>query len=125
LGYSGFADFQFFLREIDSFLSGPGFHPFESQGIPVALAVFHTVFNVLNAMVLIGFASVIARLVVTRLVPLKDEDEEEFRLKYINTGILSTAELSLFQAKKEISVMPKDQKDDRLCQVAFQCKKRG
>jgi phosphate:Na+ symporter len=38
------------------------------------------------------------------LVPQKDEDEEEFRLKYINTGILSTAELSLFQAKKEISL---------------------
>jgi phosphate:Na+ symporter len=54
-------------------------------------------------LLLLGFAPLIAT-IVTRLVPLKEEDEEEFRLKYINTGILSTAELSLFQAKKEISL---------------------
>ena len=100
--------FNFILREIDHFLVGAGLlSPFEEpHGIPVALAVFHTLFNVLNALLLLGFAPLIARL-VSRLVPLKDEDEEEFRLKYINTGMLSTAELSLFQAKKEISVYAK------------------
>lgn len=97
--------FNFFLREIDHIMVRAGLlSPFESaHGIPVALSVFHTVFNVLNAAFLIGFAPVIAR-IVTSLVPLKTDDEEEFRLKYINTGILSTAELSLFQAKKEISL---------------------
>ena len=97
--------FRFFLVEIDNFLTGLGLlSPFEAaEGIPVALSVFHTVFNVLNAVLLMGFAPLIARF-VTRLVPLKVDDEEEFRLKYINTGILSTAELSLFQAKKEISM---------------------
>jgi phosphate:Na+ symporter len=97
--------FRFFLREIDHFLVGAGLaSPFISpQGIPIALSVFHTVFNVLNAALLLGFAPLIAK-VVTRLVPMKVEDEEEFRLQYINTGILSTAELSLFQAKKEISL---------------------
>ncbi len=97
--------FNVFLRIIDQFLTGAGLaSPFVSaQGIPVALSVFHTTFNVFNALLLVGFAPLIAVL-VTRLVPLKEEDEEEFRLKYINTGILSTAELSLFQAKKEISV---------------------
>ena len=97
--------FNLFLREIDRVLVGAGLlSPFLSaQGIPVALSVFHTVFNIANAVLLIGFVPLIAKL-VTRLVPLKADDEEEFRLKYINTGILSTAELSLFQAKKEISV---------------------
>jgi phosphate:Na+ symporter len=97
--------FKFFLREIDSFLVGAGLlSPYDApQGIPIALSVFHTVFNVLNAILLLGFAPLIAK-IVTRLVPLKEEDEEEFRLQYINTGILSTAELSLFQAKKEISL---------------------
>ncbi len=96
---------NFFLREIDNFVVGIGLlSPFEfASGIPVALSVFHTVFNVFNVLLLIGFAPLIARL-VTRMVPLKEDDEEEFRLKYINTGILSTAELSLFQAKKEISL---------------------
>lgn len=97
--------FSFFLRQIDNTLVSAGLlSPFETaEGIPVALSVFHTVFNVLNAALLLGFAPFIARL-VTRLVPLREEDEEEFRLKYINTGILSTAELALFQAKKEISL---------------------
>ncbi len=100
--------FNFFLKQIDQFLAGIGLlSPFEfAQGIPIALSIFHTVFNVLNALLLLGFASLIAR-IVTRLVPLKEEDEEEFRLKYINTGMLSTAELSLFQAKKEISLYAK------------------
>lgn len=97
--------FNIFLRQIDGFLTGAGLlSPFESaSGIPVALSVFHTAFNVINAILLMGFAPVIAN-VVSRLVPLKDEEDEEFRLKYINTGMLSTAELSLFQAKKEISL---------------------
>ncbi len=97
--------FRFFLNQIDNFLVGAGLlSPFESaQGIPIALSVFHTVFNGLNVIFLFSFAPFIAK-VVTGMVPLKEEDEEEFRLKYINTGMLSTAELSLFQAKKEISV---------------------
>ncbi len=97
--------FNPFLGGIDDFLIRAGLvSPFVSaQGIPVALSVFHTVFNVLNVILLLGFAPMIAKVVI-RLVPLKTEDEEEFRLKYINTGILSTAELSLFQAKKEISL---------------------
>lgn len=97
--------FRFFIGRIDYFLVSAGMvSPFESAlGIPVALSIFHTVFNVMNTLFLFGFAPLIAKF-VTRLVPLREEDEEEFRLKYINTGILSTAELSLFQAKKEISV---------------------
>lgn len=97
--------FNFFLKEIDHMLVSAGLlSPFESPaGIPVALSVFHTAFNVINAAILMGFAPFIAR-VVSSLVPMKEQEDEEFRLKYINTGMLSTAELSLFQAKKEISL---------------------
>jgi phosphate:Na+ symporter len=97
--------FKFFLGSIDRVLTGAGLaSPFvTATGIPVALSVFHTAFNVLNTLLLIGFAPLIAKF-VSQLVPRKVEDEEEFRLKYINTGILSTSELALFQAKKEISV---------------------
>jgi len=97
--------FNFFLKEIDHMLVSAGMlSPFESPaGIPVALSIFHTAFNVINAAILMGFAPFIAR-VVSSLVPIKEQEDEEFRLKYINTGMLSTAELSLFQAKKEISL---------------------
>ncbi len=40
---------------------------------------------------------------VQRIVPEREE-EHEFKLSYIKFGMLSTSELSLFQAKKEIIV---------------------
>ena len=39
----------------------------------------------------------------TRIVPDDEEDDEEFRLKYIDTGLVSTSEISLMQAKNEIA----------------------
>ncbi len=76
---------------------------FESvKGVyPIGLAVFHTSFNVINTLLLIGFAPLIAS-VATKMVPDKGEDDEEFRLKYINSGIFSTSELATMQAQKEI-----------------------
>ncbi len=68
---------------------------------PVALAIFHTSFNVINTLVLIGFAPLIAT-AATKMVPDKGEDDEEFRLMYINTGLFSTSEIAIIQAQKEI-----------------------
>lgn len=69
---------------------------------PIALAIFHTSFNVINTLILIGFAPFIAK-VATLMVPQKSEDDEEFSLKYIKSGLFSTSELSILQARKEIS----------------------
>ncbi len=63
------------------------------------LATFHTAFNVMNTGILIGFIKRIERL-VCRIIPNRD-DEEDFRLKFIHNGILSTSELSLLEAQKE------------------------
>ncbi len=97
--------FRLFIDQIDLFMiKTSGVSPFVSfAAIPIALSVFHTSFNLINTGLLIGLAPQISGL-VTRLVPQKEEEDEEFRLVYINTGILSTSELSLFQAKKEIAV---------------------
>ena len=97
--------FPFFVRQIDTFMISAGSEsPFVSvTAIPVALSLFHSLFNLINTSLLIGFAPQISR-IVTRLIPHKEEADEEFRLVYINTGILSTSELSLFQARKEIAV---------------------
>lgn len=72
------------------------------EGYPIALSIFHTSFNIINTLILIGLATFIAK-VATKMVPEDEEEEEEFRLKYINSGLFSTSELSLMQAKKEIS----------------------
>ncbi len=66
------------------------------------LSLFHTLFNLVNTFVMIWFVSLIAR-IVSYLIPQKETDEE-FHLKYISRGMLSTSELSLLQAKKEIVV---------------------
>ncbi len=52
---------------------------------------------------MIGLAGVIAK-VATLMVPTKDDEDEEFRLKFINPGMFSTSELSIIQAQKEIAV---------------------
>jgi len=64
------------------------------------LSLFHTMFNLINTFVMIWFAKVIAK-VVTFIIKKKATDEE-FQLQYITTGLLSTSELSLVQAWKEI-----------------------
>ncbi|TLX71365.1 Na/Pi cotransporter family protein [Labilibacter sediminis] len=69
--------------------------------IPFALALFHTSFNIINLLLFIGFVPLIHRIII-ELVPQKSEEGEEFRLSYITTGMLSTSELSILQAKKEL-----------------------
>lgn len=64
------------------------------------LSLFHTTFNLINTAVMICFVGLINK-TVTVLIPLKESDDE-FRLTYISRGMLSTSELSILQADKEI-----------------------
>ena len=66
------------------------------------LSAFHTAFNIFNTLLLIGFVPQIEKLVCT-VLPMKDNQEEEYRLKFISAGMLSTSELSILEAKKEIN----------------------
>ena len=71
--------------------------------LPIVLAMFHTCFNVCNTGVLIWFIPQIERIVCKLIKPKTEKDEEEFRLRFIQTGIMKTPELSVFEAQKEIS----------------------
>lgn len=64
------------------------------------LSLFHTMFNLINTFLMIWFAKGISK-VVSLIIRKKDTDEE-FQLRYISTGLLSTSELSLIQAWNEI-----------------------
>jgi len=66
------------------------------------LSLFHTMFNLTNTFLMIWLVKTIAR-VVSYAIPQKESDEE-FGLKHISRGLLSTSELSLLQARKEIIV---------------------
>ena len=67
------------------------------------LSAFHTAFNVFNTLLLIGFVKQIENF-VCRMLPQKEEQEEP-RLRYISGGLLSTSELSIWQARNEVGVM--------------------
>ena len=64
------------------------------------LSAFHSIFNVCNVCILIWGVKLIERTVCALIRP-KEEDEEP-RLRFITGGMLSTAELSILQARKEI-----------------------
>lgn len=65
-----------------------------------SIASFHTLFNLLTAMILIGYLPKLDML-LHRLIPVSNEDDEEFHLSFIHGGIISTAELSVEEARKE------------------------
>ena len=69
--------------------------------LPYSVATLHSLFNVINTMILIWFVPVIEK-IVTWMVPSPKGEEEIFRLQYINAGPLSTAELSLKESQQEI-----------------------
>ena len=66
------------------------------------LSAFHTAFNICNVLILIWFVKMIEK-TVCKIIPQK-EIEEEYRLRFITGGLLSTAELSIVQARKEINL---------------------
>ena len=68
------------------------------------LATFHTSFNVINTCILIGFISLLEKLVM-RIIPSQPEQRDtDSQLRFISGGPMSTAELSILQAWKEIQV---------------------
>ncbi len=71
-----------------------------SVAVPFKLSAFHSAFNICNVLILIWFVPFIER-TVCAIIPQKEQDEE-YRLRYITGGMLSTSELSILQASKEI-----------------------
>lgn len=73
-----------------------------AQKLSVVLAAFHTSFNVCNTMLLIWFVPQIEKFVRTVIKPRRVDEEEDFRLRFISSGIMQTPELSVLEAQKEI-----------------------
>ena len=75
--------------------------PFNNaSSMPIALSAFHTAFNLTNVLLLLGF---VPWLVKAAIATVKDkEDQNEERLKYISTAIL-TPELATIELQKEVA----------------------
>lgn len=66
------------------------------------LATFHTTFNLSNTFILVWFIPQIEKLVCKIIRPKKNADEDDFRLRFIQSGIMKTPEISVLEAQKEI-----------------------
>ncbi len=71
--------------------------------VSFSLALFHSIFNVCNVLIMIWFVKVYER-IVCAVIKQKASNDEEFQLKYINTGMMAASELNLPQARQEIVV---------------------
>lgn len=67
----------------------------------LALSLFHTTFNVLNVLLLVAFVPHIVRFVERYQ---KEKKDTQHRLQYISSGMMSSPELSMSQAHKEIEL---------------------
>ena len=66
------------------------------------LAAFHATFNLSNTFILVWFIPQIEKLVCKIIRPKKNADEDDFRLRFIQSGIMKTPEISVLEAQKEI-----------------------
>ncbi len=69
-----------------------------------ALAMFPTVFNTCNLLIMIWFTKIYVKIVCWIMPARHKESDEEFSLKFIGRGMLGTSELNITQAQKEILV---------------------
>ncbi|SEA78722.1 Na/Pi cotransporter family protein [Alkalimonas amylolytica] len=67
----------------------------------LALSLFHTTFNVLNVVLLFAFVPYLIRF-VEFIQPDRGGEDEEFHLRYISAGVMTSPGLSVAQAQKEI-----------------------
>ena len=67
-----------------------------------ALAAFHSCFNVSNTIILLPFVKHVAKVCCWVWKPRANTDDDDFRLRFIQSGIMKTPELSVLEAQKEI-----------------------
>ena len=92
----GFVNYDALMVKTD-----PGFMR-NAAKLSVVLAAFHTSFNIANTTILVWFIPQIEKLVCKVIKPKKNIDEDDFRLRFIQSGIMKTPEISVLEAQKEI-----------------------
>jgi phosphate:Na+ symporter len=99
--------FPFVIDLIDQYMTNyMGMSPLnpedKSATVPLGLSIFHTTFNIVNVILLVGFVPFMAKTAI-KLVKSKGEADEEFKLDYISAGGISIPEVAILEAKKEVA----------------------
>lgn len=92
----GFVGYDFDMPQTD-----PAFADNVAK-LSFVLAAFHTSFNLTNTFILIWFIPQIEKFVCWVIRPKANDDEDDFRLRFISGGLMQTPELSVLEARKEI-----------------------
>lgn len=106
------------MRDTTLFTEKGGMTARAQSCIAFGLAMFPTVFNACNLLVMIWFTKLYVKIVCWIMPTRHKDEEEEFTLKYIGRGILSASELNITQAQKEIVLYGK--RVDRMLGMARQ-----
>jgi len=76
--------------------------PYTPEGTPVGLAIFHSFFNLLNVTIMIWFVPLLVKMAI-KTVRSRGEIDEEYHLEYISAGIMTTPDMSILEAQKEVA----------------------
>lgn len=96
-----------FLGIVVSWITGLGFTSEMDFALEKwALVCIHVLFNVLNTLLLIPFIPALERWLI-KIVKAKKASDSEYRLEYIESGVMKTPELALLEVNKEITVLAK------------------
>jgi phosphate:Na+ symporter len=96
--------FNIFVKGIDSFIVNVLGHESPIANalmIPIGLSIFHSAFNVINTLLFIGFSNNVTNL-VEKIIRDKGKKFDRPHLEFLSSGYLQAAELSVFQARREV-----------------------
>ena len=94
--------FPLFMNMIGYFVAGDSFDPKNTDMANSGIALFHTLFNLGNVLILIWFVPQLVKL-AERFVRSRGDSDEVFKLDFIDGPLGSTAELCILEAKKEVA----------------------
>lgn len=80
---------------------------YKRENFPLDLALFHTLFNICNTLLMIGFVPQFARIVERLVKPSSRDKDTAYKLQYISTPLQDTADMNIIEARKEIEKMAK------------------
>ncbi len=98
--------FPFFLKGIEWFMvdilstGNPFTNPAEFAN--TGLAIFHTAFNLINVLALVWFAPFLVRM-SEKIIKSKGQKDEEFRLDYISSSLITSPDLAFLEVKREVA----------------------
>ncbi|MBR3604267.1 MAG: Na/Pi cotransporter family protein [Elusimicrobiaceae bacterium] len=103
--------FKHFIALVDWFIPGAPYGTdteILNSVLPYHISAFHTVFNILNTMIMLAFLKQLAKLTMIIIPKSKREDKHsDTELVYLATHFNQTPELAIVTARKEVERMMK------------------